>query len=229
MPIRVEIFEGTTMRQMLTMLLLLMCMTNIVQSTEPTKDQIETFKTTVEKHSEKAVIEIQKRLTILLQSQRSLASIKDRKKRTEQAVSLRNQITVAKNDLALAKKGELKLSPEINLQVGIIGKINSLSLVQKIDADSGIAHFHYETIKTTGGPTIETIRFTKEYKTVDIWIQGFNNLTNLADNQHIPTSGFYLVSGTKTYQTVGGGSKTLLVIEPLIIPKEEQEYFNKVR
>lgn len=102
-----------------------------------------------------------------------------------------------------AVKNQTQFVPDIafgDLRVGNIGEFRSGSsgeVFQIIDDDEVL------------------IRWAR----VLIWFRGID-ATNLVDEQSVKLAGLFEITGTETYGTVLGGTKTVLVAEHFVLPKK---------
>lgn len=99
---------------------------------------------------------------------------------------------------------DLKRLDYRNLRVGSLGHEEALYLANRIDDNNAIV---------------------KIDKTIDpvLWFQG--DVRNLADGDYVPIDHFgCYITGTKQYENVRGGVKTVLVVRPLVdVVKELEE------
>lgn len=105
-------------------------------------------------------------------------------------------------------------------EVGLIGAVDSVFLLQKFDARDCLAEVWYSDPR----PTVIGGEATVEYETVKlpVLIRSPKIAERAIDNRETDLSGvsrYWRVTGTHTYATAGGSQKTVPVLEPFEWPK----------
>lgn len=115
---------------------------------------------------------------------------------------------------------ELFLTPYISSKVGSVGVVHgAVKIRQRIDDESALV----EVNAWTG---VWTSRRAWTSKKISVQVHNMKmseelmllrglNIRNLVDGDSFKTDRIFVVSGTSTYETAIGGSKTVLVIEPV--------------
>jgi hypothetical protein len=98
------------------------------------------------------------------------------------------------------------------LEVGDVGRVEYCTVIQIVDDNNAIVEIGYY-------PYVSFASLEKD----TVWLK--NSTRNMVDGRAYTDSGYYKITGTKRYETVVGGTKTMFVLEPTVKPisKVEEE------
>lgn len=129
------------------------------------------------------------------------------------------------------EKGSSLFIPNIEMPIkaGAIGRLNDerAKVIQVIDDKNMIVRilFTVQGVKLVGAQGGVGGAAVPDFKTYEklFWAKGFDT-AGLADDSLFSLDGVLEVSGTKMYETVGGGTETLFILEPFNIEAARKAY-----
>jgi len=114
------------------------------------------------------------------------------------------------------------------IEVGELGWVSSLKIEQIVDSNNAIVEVH--TWYSDGSQNISWGVF--DVPSVAVRVRGVQ-MEGFADDTTQKINHYFAVTGTKTYKTAIGGSKTLCVIEPVILSpkrlKQETQHYKDLK
>jgi hypothetical protein len=135
-----------------------------------------------------------------------------------EAAALRNAgLAPRDRDLTAIKAGDVP-APLLDfpLAVGAIGTLRggTFKILQRIgDKEARVDIYRPVTKEELTQRFRERFRSDPKLETVDVFLENYD-VTGMPDDQQCKTSGCFVVTKTKTYTTVAGGTRTIFVIEP---------------